>query len=92
VSYPALLAVGLPPVIANVTNTVAMLGPTVGSAAGSRPELAGQGRALLRLCLLTGVGGAAGGALLLVTPSDTCARVRVGREAVASGLIDDARR
>jgi uncharacterized membrane protein YfcA len=71
VSYPALLAVGLPPVVANVTNTVAMLGTTAGSVAGSRPELVGQGRTLLRLSLLTGVGGAVGGALLLVTPSDT---------------------
>ncbi|WP_181780746.1 sulfite exporter TauE/SafE family protein [Pseudonocardia pini] len=71
VSYPALLAVGLPPVIANVTNTVAMFATTVGSVAGSRQELHGQGRALLRLSLLTGVGGAAGGALLLVTPSET---------------------
>ena len=43
VSYPALLAAGLPPVAANVTNTVAIVASSVGSAAGSAPELRGQG-------------------------------------------------
>jgi len=71
VSYPALLAVGLSPISANVTNTLAMLGTTVGAAAGSRPELAGQRGRLKRLCVITGAGGACGAALLLVTPADT---------------------
>ncbi|MDP9394085.1 MAG: sulfite exporter TauE/SafE family protein, partial [Actinomycetota bacterium] len=48
VSYPALLAVGLSPVGANVTNTVALVFTAVGAAAGSRPELRGQGRRLRR--------------------------------------------
>jgi uncharacterized membrane protein YfcA len=69
VSYPALLALGLAPVSANVTNTVALMFSGVGSAAGSRPELAGQGRRVLRFGLLTAAGGAAGAALLLSTPS-----------------------
>src|SRR5512144_1470625 len=68
VSYPALLAVGLPPVAANVTNTVALVFTAVGAAAGSRPELAGQGRRVLRLGLVTAGGGAAGAALLLLSP------------------------
>ena len=42
ISYPALLAVGLPPVTANVTNTVALVFSSTGSVLGSRPELAGQ--------------------------------------------------
>lgn len=69
VSYPALLAVGLPPLSANVTNTLALLGTTVGAAAGSRPELAGQRAQLKTLCLISGAGGACGAALLLLTPS-----------------------
>jgi uncharacterized membrane protein YfcA len=69
VSYPALLAAGLPPVTANVTNTVAMLGTTVGAAAGARPELAGQRSRLVPLCLITTVGGACGGVVLLLTPA-----------------------
>src|SRR5438067_12392430 len=71
VSYPALLAVGLPPVTANVTNTVAMVGTTFGAMAGSGPELAGQRRRVLWLCGICAVGGACGGALLLLTPSET---------------------
>lgn len=71
VSYPALLAVGLSPLSANVTNTVALVGTTFGTMAGSGPELAGQRRRVLRLCAITAVGGAFGSALLLVTPSST---------------------
>jgi len=69
VSYPALLALGLPPVSANVTNTVALMFTAVGAAGGSRPELAGQGRRALRLGMLTAAGGGAGAALLLLTPA-----------------------
>ena len=87
VSYPALLAVGLPPVVANVTNTVAMIGTTVGSAAGSRQELRGQGPVLWRLCAVTGVGGAVGGAVLLLTPGDTFEVIVPWLIALASVLL-----
>lgn len=80
VSYPALLAFGLSPVSANVTNTVALMFTAVGAAAGSRPELAGQARRVARLGLLTAAGGGAGAALLLLTP-------RSGFEYVAPLLI-----
>jgi uncharacterized membrane protein YfcA len=69
VSYPVLLALGLPPVSANVTNTVALVLTGAGSAAGSRQELAGQGRLIARLGVLTALGGAAGAALLLLSPA-----------------------
>ncbi len=68
VSYPALLAIGMPPLTANVTNTTALLFVGVGSAAGSRPELAGQRQPVVKLSLLNAVGGGLGAALLLVTP------------------------
>jgi len=70
-SYPALLAAGLPPLTANMTNTVAMLATTVGAAGGSRRELRGQGRRLVRIIAAAVVGGSAGAALLLTTPADT---------------------
>jgi uncharacterized membrane protein YfcA len=63
-----LLALGLQPVSANVTNTVALMFTAVGAAAGSRPELAGQRRRALKLGLVTAAGGGAGAALLLLTP------------------------
>lgn len=70
-SYPALLAVGLPAVSANVTNTLALIFSSLGSIAGSRRELVGQGQVVRRFALLTAAGGAAGAALLLVTPAGT---------------------
>ena len=69
-TYPALLAVGLPPVTANITNTVAMVGNAVGSIIGSRPELRGQGPFLLRTLPLGALGGALGAVLLLSTPAE----------------------
>ena len=69
ISYPALLAVGLPPLAANVTNTTALVFVGFGSAAGSRPELSGQRARLTRLGLLNALGGGAGAVLLLLTPA-----------------------
>lgn len=69
ISYPALLAAGLSPVAANVTNTVALFGVTGGTMAGSRPELRGQGPRIRRLAVASALGGAAGAALLLLTPA-----------------------
>src|SRR5688500_1154114 len=75
VTYPALLVIGLPPVTANVTNTVSLVFSSIGSVTGSRPELAGR-RVSLRRFIIAGVaGGAAGGAILLLTPSDAFARI-----------------
>jgi len=71
VTYPALLALGVPPLAANMTNTVSLVLTGVGSIAGSRPELAGQGRRVLRLGVITALGGAAGAAILLLTPAST---------------------
>ena len=71
VSYPVLLALGVPPLSANMTNTVSLVLTGAGSVAGSRPELAGQGRLVLRLGVITALGGAAGAAVLLTTPAST---------------------
>ena len=70
ISYPALLATGIPPVTANVTNTVALVLNSVGSVSASRPELKGQGRRLLPLMAAAVLGGATGALLLLLTPAD----------------------
>jgi len=87
VSYPVLLAFGLPPVSANMTNTVALVFTGAGAAAGSRPELAGQGSRVRRLGLLTALGGAVGAALLLGTPSAAFVGVAPCLIAVASLLL-----
>jgi uncharacterized protein len=75
ISYPALLAVGLPPVTANVTNTVALVFSSVGSVTGSRPELVGQGPDIRRLGPAGVLGGAVGGVLLLCTPAGSFEQV-----------------
>ena len=71
VSYPVLLALGLPPLVANVTNTVSLCFTGVGAAAGSRLELAGQGGRVRRLGLVVAVGGGTGAAILLLSPART---------------------
>jgi uncharacterized membrane protein YfcA len=70
-TYPVLLAVGLAPVTANVTNSVALVFSSVGSVLGSRPELRGQADRVRQFAFAGVAGGAAGGALLLVTSSDS---------------------
>jgi uncharacterized membrane protein YfcA len=75
VSYPALLALGIPPVSANVTNTVALVFNSVGSVAGSRPELDGQ-QARARVLTFVALGGGLTGALLLLaTPPGEFTRI-----------------
>jgi uncharacterized membrane protein YfcA len=69
-TYPALLLAGLPPVAANVTNTVSLVFNGVGSVLGSQPELRGQGPWLWRIVPAAALGGVAGAVLLLSTPAE----------------------
>jgi uncharacterized membrane protein YfcA len=71
VSYPVLLALGVPPLSANMTNTVSLVLTGAGSVVGSKPELADQARRVLGLGVVTALGGAAGAAVLLATPAST---------------------
>lgn len=69
ITFPTLLALGVPPVTANVSNTVGLVPGSLSGAIGYRRELAGQGRRLLRLASASLTGGVTGGVLLLVLPS-----------------------
>ena len=69
-TYPALLAVGLAPVTANVTNTVALVFTGIGSVLSSRPELKRQGPRIRRLAPMAMIGGTVGAVLLLSTPAE----------------------
>ena len=64
-SFPALLAVGLPPVVANASNSVALWPASLAGAWAYRRELARYKRYLLPMGLASFLGGAAGGGLLL---------------------------
>ena len=75
ISYPVLLAVGLAAKPANVADTVAFVASLPGSALGSRPELRGERRRVLRLAPLAVAGSGAGAVLLLVTPAEVFGRI-----------------
>jgi len=75
ISYPALLAAGVPAFAANVTNNVALVACWPGSALASRPELRGRRRWLGHWAWVATAGGLAGAALLLSTPSQAFARI-----------------
>lgn len=68
--FPALLAVGFPPLAANVTNSVAQWPGYLGIVAGARKELRGQGRRILLTSGVAVVGAAIGCVLLLVLPGE----------------------
>jgi uncharacterized membrane protein YfcA len=70
VSFPVLLAMGYPPVVANVSNSLGLVPGSVGGAIGYRRELAGQQRLLVRLGAVCAVGAVTGALLLLVLPAD----------------------
>ena len=69
VSFPILVAVGLPPVTANVSNSVGLVPGSMTGAWGYRRELAGQGHRLRWLVPATTLGGILGAVLLLWLPS-----------------------
>ncbi|MGC4935630.1 sulfite exporter TauE/SafE family protein [Gordonia sp. DT30] len=72
VTYPALLAVGLSPIAANVTNTVALVSVGVGSVGQSgRILLDGDRRRLAKGGVAALIGGIVGAVILLVAPPDS---------------------
>ncbi|WP_375423051.1 sulfite exporter TauE/SafE family protein [uncultured Friedmanniella sp.] len=75
VAYPLLLAVGIPPLTANTTGSVAMLGSGIGSTLRAGPEVAGHRRTLLRWLPVAVAGSALGAVLLLATPAGLFARI-----------------
>ena len=68
VSFPALVASGLPPLAANVTNTVSVWPGYLGSAAAYRREVLDQRDRALRLVATAVAGGAVGSVILLTAP------------------------
>ncbi len=68
--FPTLVALGLPTVAANVTNSIAQWPGYLGGVAGFRQEYAGQRGRLARFGLVALLGGTAGSVLLLTTPSE----------------------
>ncbi len=68
-SFPALLAAGLPPVVANLTSTIALCPGYLGATLAQRADLAGQRARALKL-LPAALAGGLGGAMLLLHTSE----------------------
>lgn len=67
-TFPVLLAIGLPPLTANVTNTTGLVPTSVGAALASQAELRGQRSRIVFLALPTVLGALVGAAALLIAP------------------------
>ncbi|MGW6459552.1 sulfite exporter TauE/SafE family protein [Streptomyces sp. NPDC055078] len=69
ITFPVLLATGLAPVTATVSNALGLIPGAISGAIGYRAELKGQRRRVLRLSAVAAVGGICGAVLLLTLPS-----------------------
>lgn len=85
--FPALLAVGLPPLAANVTNSVIQCPGSLGLVLGSRQELHGQQGRVRSTVSVAAAGSLVGSLLLLVLPATLFDAVVPGLVALASVLL-----
>ncbi len=69
-SFPTLVAIGVPPVDANVTNTVALVPGYLGGSWAQREELIPQLKHARMLGIVSAAGGLAGSVLLVVIPGN----------------------
>jgi uncharacterized membrane protein YfcA len=75
VSFPALAALGLSPVRANVTNIISLTPGYAAGTYGQRADLAGQGTRTARLGIFAASGGLVGSVLLVLTSAQDFRRV-----------------
>ena len=68
ITFPVLLALGYPPVMANVSNNIGLVPGALSGTWGYRRELLGQGKTIVRLAPASALGGAVGAMLLLTHP------------------------
>lgn len=87
ISFPLLLALGLPPVSANITNNLGLVPGSFSGAWGYRRELRGQRRRILTLLPASVLGGVVGAGLLLVLPESAFRAVVPVLIAVALVLV-----
>ena len=87
ITFPTLLALGYPPVLANVSNTVGLVPGSASGVVAYRRELEGQGARLLRLGVASLCGGLIGGILLLSLPHQVFKEVVPALIAMAAVLM-----
>lgn len=87
ITFPTLLALGYPPVVANVSNTLGLVTGSISGVVGYRRELAGQWPRLRFLGGASLAGGLTGGLLLLALPASVFRTVVPALILVACGLV-----
>lgn len=70
VTFPTLLLFGYPPIVANISNNIGLVGGGLSGSWGYRREIAANKRLLIRLLPLSVLGGIGGALLLLVLPAE----------------------
>ncbi|GAA4235490.1 hypothetical protein FHR32_003218 [Streptosporangium album] len=71
ITFPTMVALGIPPIVANVSNNIGLVPGSLTGALGYRAELSGQRDRLIRLGAASVAGSLIGGVLLLFLPVDT---------------------
>jgi uncharacterized protein len=87
ITFPTLVALGYPPLLANVSNNIGLVPGSVSGVYGYRRELQGQRTRLRRLVPASLLGGLTGATLLLLLPSTVFQKVVVVLIAVALVLV-----
>src|ERR1700755_489578 len=87
ITFPTLLALGYPPVLANVSNNIGLVPGTVSGVYGYRAELAGQRRRVIRLGTASLCGGLVGAVPLLVLPAAAFRAIVPVRSAFARVMV-----
>jgi uncharacterized membrane protein YfcA len=75
ITFPTLLLLGFPPLVANVSNTVGLVPGSISGAVGYRREMAGQRSRAIPLLVAGGLGGLTGAILLLALPESAFERI-----------------
>lgn len=75
ITFPTLLALGYPPVLANVSNNIGLVPGSISGVVGYRRELRGQRSRIARLSVASLAGGLLGAVLLLVLPGGVFRRI-----------------
>ncbi len=87
VTFPTLIALGYPPVLANVSNNIGLVPGALSGVIGYRRELRGQRARLIRLVPASIVGGVTGSILLLELPNGVFRRVVIVLIVIALVLV-----
>jgi uncharacterized membrane protein YfcA len=87
ITFPTLLALGYPPVLANVSNNIGLVPGAISGVHGYRRELTGQRHRLTRLMPASIIGALTGALLLLVLPSSVFDRVVIVLILIALVLV-----